>query len=55
MGFTPVEGLMMGTRSGDVDLGVVTYLMEKEMISTSAATTLFNKHNGVLGVSNFVG
>ena len=51
MGFTPVEGLMMGTRSGDVDLGVVTYLMEKEMISTSAATTLFNKHSGVLGVS----
>lgn len=51
MGFTPVEGLMMGTRSGDIDLGVVTYLMEKEMIGTSAATTLFNKHSGVLGVS----
>jgi len=51
MGFTPVEGLMMGTRSGDVDLGVVTFLMEKEMIGTSAATTLFNKHSGVLGVS----
>lgn len=51
MGFTPVEGLMMGTRSGDVDLGVVTYLMEKEMIGTAAATTLFNKHSGVLGVS----
>lgn len=51
MGFTPVEGLMMGTRSGDVDLGVVTYIMEKEMIGTAAATTLFNKHSGVLGVS----
>ena len=51
MGFTPVEGLMMGTRSGDIDLGVVTYLMEKEMIGTSAATTLFNKHSGVLGIS----
>lgn len=51
MGFTPVEGLMMGTRSGDVDLGVVTYLMDKEMIGTSATTTLFNKHSGVLGVS----
>ena len=51
MGFTPVEGLMMGTRSGDVDLGVVTYLMDKEMIGTSAASTLFNKHSGVLGVS----
>ena len=51
MGFTPVEGLMMGTRSGDVDLGVATFLMEKEMIGTSAASTLFNKHSGVLGVS----
>lgn len=51
MGFTPVEGLMMGTRSGDVDLGVVTFIMEKEMIGTSATTTLFNKHSGMLGVS----
>ena len=51
MGFTPVEGLMMGTRSGDVDLGVVTYLMDKEMIGTTAAATLFNKHSGVLGIS----
>ena len=51
MGFTPVEGLIMGTRSGDVDLGVVTYLMDKEMIGTSATSTLFNKHSGVLGVS----
>lgn len=51
MGFTPIEGLMMGTRSGDVDLGVVTFLMEKEMINSSAVSTLFNKHSGVLGVS----
>ncbi|MDD3079380.1 MAG: acetate kinase [Paludibacter sp.] len=51
MGFTPIEGLMMGTRSGDVDLGVVTYLMEKEMIGSSSVSTLFNKHSGVLGVS----
>jgi len=51
MGFTPVEGLMMGTRSGDVDLGVVTFLMEKEMIGSAAVSTLFNKHSGVLGVS----
>jgi len=51
MGFTPIEGLMMGTRSGDVDLGVVTYLMEKEMIGSAAVSTLFNKHSGVLGVS----
>lgn len=51
MGFTPIEGLMMGTRSGDVDLGVVTFLMEKEMINSSAVSTLFNKHSGVLGIS----
>lgn len=51
MGFTPLEGLMMGTRSGDVDLGVATFLMEKEMIGAQALSTLFNKHSGVLGVS----
>ncbi|MDR1585640.1 MAG: acetate kinase [Prevotellaceae bacterium] len=51
MGFTPVEGLMMGTRSGDVDLGVATFLMEKEMIGAAATSTLFNKHSGVLGIS----
>jgi acetate kinase len=51
MGFTPIEGMMMGTRSGDVDLGVVTFLMEKEMIGSSSVSTLFNKHSGLLGVS----
>jgi len=51
MGFTPIEGLMMGTRSGDVDLGAVTFLMEKEMIGSQSISTLFNKHSGVLGVS----
>jgi len=51
MGFTPIEGLMMGTRSGDVDLGVVTFLMEKEMIGSASVSTLFNKHSGILGVS----
>lgn len=51
MGFTPVEGLMMGTRSGDIDAGVVSYIMDKEMIGTASITTLLNKHSGVLGVS----
>jgi len=51
MGFTPIEGLMMGTRSGDVDLGVVTFLMEKEMIGPASVSTLFNKHSGILGIS----
>ncbi len=51
MGFTPVEGLMMGTRCGDIDLGVVTFLMDKEMIGTGSASALFNKSSGMLGVS----
>ncbi len=51
MGFTPLEGLMMGTRSGDVDLGVVPFLMEKENLGASAVSTLFNKFSGILGVS----
>lgn len=51
MGFTPVEGLLMGTRCGDIDLGVVTFLMDKEMLGTDSASTLFNKHSGLLGVS----
>ena len=53
MGFTPVEGLIMGSRSGDVDMGVVTYLMDKEKIGTKSASTLFNKHSGLLGISGF--
>ncbi len=51
MGFTPVEGLLMGTRAGDLDIGAVTYIMDKEKINTDAASTLFNKHSGLLGVS----
>lgn len=51
MGFTPVEGLVMGTRSGDLDVGVVLYIMEKEEIGLKSANTLFNKHAGMLGIS----
>lgn len=51
MGLTPVEGLMMGTRSGDLDLGVLTHIINKEEISINAANTLINKHSGMLGVS----
>jgi len=52
MGMTPVEGVMMGTRSGDLDLGVFMYIMNKEEIGLEAASTLINKHSGVLGISN---
>lgn len=51
MGFTPVEGLIMGTRSGDLDAGVITYIMDKEEIGLSGINTVFNKQSGVLGVS----
>lgn len=51
MGFTPVEGLLMGTRSGDIDAGVISFLMDKEMIGSGGISTLLNKHSGVLGVS----
>lgn len=51
MGFTPVEGLIMGSRSGDIDMGAVTYIMDKEKIGTKSASILFNKHSGLLGIS----
>jgi acetate kinase len=51
MGFTPIEGLLMGTRAGDLDIGVVTYLMEKEKLGVETASTLFNKHCGMLGLT----
>jgi acetate kinase len=51
MGLTPVEGLMMGTRTGDLDVGALTYIMTKEVIGIDATNTLLNKHSGVLGIS----
>ncbi len=51
MGFTPLEGLVMGTRSGDLDVGAITFIMDKEKLGTASASTLLNKHSGMLGVS----
>lgn len=51
MGFTPLQGLAMGTRSGTIDPEVVTYLMEKEDLTVKGISTLLNKKSGVLGVS----
>jgi acetate kinase len=51
MGLTPVEGMIMGTRSGDLDLGVLTFIMNKEEIGVNSANTLINKHSGMLGIS----
>ena len=51
MGLTPVEGLMMGTRVGDLDLGAATYIMDKEGLSTAEFNNLVNKQSGLFGVS----
>jgi len=51
MGFTPLEGLLMGTRSGDFDPAVVLFLMEKENLDTVGANSVFNKRSGLLGIS----
>ena len=51
MGMTPIEGLMMGTRSGDLDIGALFHIIKKEEISIATANTLINKFSGVLGVS----
>ena len=48
---TPVEGLIMGTRSGDVDPGIISYIMDKEHMGTNGISTLLNKFSGVLGIS----
>lgn len=50
MGLTPLEGLMMGTRSGDIDGGAVTFIMEKEHLDAAGISNLLNKKSGVLGV-----
>ena len=50
MGLTPLEGLMMGTRSGDIDAGAVTYIMEKEHLDVAGVSNLLNKKSGVLGI-----
>ena len=51
MGFTPLEGLIMGTRSGSVDPDVVTYIQEKEGLSASEMSKVLNKKSGFLGLS----
>lgn len=51
MGFTPLEGLVMGTRSGDIDPAIVFYLMEKLEMNTKEANNYFNKKAGMLGLS----
>ena len=51
MGFTPLEGLAMGTRSGNVDPAIIPFVMEKEGLSLDEVNDLLNKKSGVLGIS----
>lgn len=51
MGFTPLEGLVMGTRSGDIDPAAISYIMEKENKTVKEVENILNKKSGVLGVS----
>ena len=51
MGFTPLEGLLMGTRSGDLDTQIILYIMSKEGLTLNEAGTLLNKHSGLQGIS----
>ncbi len=51
MGFTPLEGLLMGTRSGDVDPAVILHIIGREELTLHEANTLLNKHSGLQGIS----
>ncbi len=51
MGFTPLEGLLMGTRSGDMDPSLITFIMSKEGLSLAEINTMLNKHSGLVGIS----
>jgi acetate kinase len=51
MGFTPLEGLLMGTRPGDLDAGILLHLMARQELSLNDMSTLLNRHCGLLGIS----
>ncbi|OEF95992.1 acetate/propionate family kinase [Desulfuribacillus alkaliarsenatis] len=51
MGMTPLEGLMMGTRSGDIDPAAVLYIMNKEELTLQEINSMLNKHSGLIGIS----
>jgi acetate kinase len=53
MGMTPLEGLMMGTRSGDIDPAIVTFAMSKEELTANEVGSMLNKHSGLIAISGF--
>lgn len=52
MGMTPLEGLMMGTRSGDIDPAIVPFIIAKEDLTLNEVNSMLNKHSGLIGISN---
>ncbi|MBA4549034.1 acetate kinase [Thermoactinomyces intermedius] len=55
MGMTPLEGLMMGTRSGDIDPAIVPFVITKEDLTLAEVNSMMNKHSGLLGISGISG
>ncbi len=51
MGLTPLEGLIMGTRSGDLDPAILEFIMRKDNINIEEMMTILNKKSGLLGIS----
>lgn len=52
MGFTPVDGLIMGTRTGEIDPGVLIYIADKEHLNVQGVNNMINKKSGVMGITN---
>ncbi len=52
MGFTPVDGLIMGTRTGEIDPGVLIYIADKEHLNVKGVSNMINKKSGVMGITN---
>ncbi|HLN60277.1 MAG TPA: acetate kinase [Symbiobacteriaceae bacterium] len=55
MGFTPLEGLIMGTRTGDIDPGAIFYIMSREDLTVQEVNSMLNKHSGMRGISGISG
>ena len=55
MGLTPLEGLIMGTRSGDLDPAILEFVMKKENLSIDEMMTILNKKSGLLGITGITG
>lgn len=51
MGFTPLSGIIMGTRSGDIDPSILPYVMERDGLNVGEAIDVLNKQSGLLGMS----